>query len=460
MRGNGDAWFCMPAAANDDFVTKFAQAVLYGVDATGNPYASPQAAPVVPPVAADRKIYLEYANEVWNSSFEGFQFVTQQAQAAGLHPHGLDEEFAKQWAVETRRDFDLWTQAFAAAGEPDRLRRVAAIQAGNRFISPIFLKQMVVGGVPQFDVISPAFYVGVDFSGYNAATTKDKIIDDLFATMNANLDPAITTFLPNTQYQVIGPKGDWLLWKQFADQYGADLIAYEGGQSITAPSISVPWYDDYLAAERDPRMYDFYKAWLGAVFDTVDADGVNIFSSVDLISQFGAWGYLEYQDQPLANAPKYRAIIDFSREHGDFDLNGWYNAADIELLRDAKGEPPTGEKAAFDLNDDGVIDELDVRELLEERLRTTPGDANLDGTVDAADLAAWTTHFGQAGGWVDGDWTGDRFVDGADLLVMQQELFMPPSSMHAVAEPSSAWLAVRLAMLLTCPRLSGLRARF
>jgi len=457
---SGDAWFCMPAHANDDFVEKFAQAALYGIHAAGNPYALPQTNPVVAPVAANRKIYVEYANEVWNGQFEGFNYVTQQAAAAGLNPQGLNEDFAKQWATEARRDFNIWTDVFSAAGELDRLRRVAAIQTANRFVSPLFLKEMVVGGVPQFDVLSPAFYAGVNSSNYGASTTKDKIINDLFADLNASINPTLTAFLPGTPFQVVGPKGDWLLWKQFADQYGVELIAYEGGQHVTTPSITVPWYDDYVAAQRDPRMYAFYTAWLNAIYDTVGAEGVNIFASVGLISQFGAWGHLEYQDQPLAEAPKYRAVVDFARGLGDFDLNGWYNGADIELLRDAAGLAPTGNNAPFDLNDDGVIDEQDVLHLLTQRLQTSLGDFDLDGVVDSQDLSRWRVGFGVPGEWTSGDANGDGAVDGADLLVWQRNTAAVTATSASVAVPEPLFvgqLAVGLLVTLVQRRSARMK---
>lgn len=419
-QANGDAWFTMPTHADDDYVTRFARAVLYGIDPSGDPYTSPQENPFVPPVPADRTIYVEYGNEVWNGFFEGFDYVTQQAIAAGLNPSGLDQDFAKQWAVEARRDFDIWSAEFAAAGQADRLKRVAAIQASNRFISPIFLDEMTVGGVPQFDVISSAFYAGVDTNPYDAATTKDDIIDDLFDTLADNLDPTITTFLPGTEFEVVGPAGDWLLWKQFADDAGVELIAYEGGQHVTAPSIDVPWYDDYVAAQRDSRMYDFYTAMLEGVFDTVEADGMAFFSSVGLISQYGAWGALEYQDQDAADAPKYRALTDFARGLGDLVLDGVYDDQDIDALRAASGMTPTGEFEVFDLNDDGTIDEDDTLVLVEERIGTSLGDANLDGVVDLVDIELLLAGAGGSAGWLDGDFNGDGIVDGVDALLWRQ----------------------------------------
>ncbi|RIK76630.1 MAG: hypothetical protein DCC67_13645 [Planctomycetota bacterium] len=449
-RSQGDVWFCMPARASDDYVTKFAQAALYGIDAAGNPYTSAQANPAIPPVPADRKIYVEYANEVWNRDFEGFKYVTQQALAAGLNPQGLDQDFAKQWAAEMRRDFDAWKAVFNAAHQGDRIRRVAAIQAGNRFISPILLKELTAGGAPQFDVISPAFYVGVDSGAYDASTTKDKIIDDLFAGLEAAVDPRMTTFLPGTPFQVRGPAGDWLLWKQFADQYGVELIAYEGGQHVTTGSYSVPWYDDYMAAQRDPRMYDFYSAWLEAIFETVGADGVSVFSSVAPISQWGAWGYLEFQDQPDAEAPKYRAIMDYARARGDFDLNGWYNAADIDMLRAAAGTPPTGDRAMFDLNDDGMISEQDVEFLVQHRLGATIGDFNLDGRCDGGDLGDVLANYGRAGDWRRGDANGDGRTDGSDLLLWQRHASFGDFAAAGLAVPEPRTLTGSAALFVAC----------
>ena len=458
---NGDAWFTMPTHADDNYVSRFAQAALYGIDASGNPYTSPQANPVVAPVPADRKVYVEYGNEVWNGIFEGFHYVTQQANDAGLNPSGLNVDFAKQWAVETRRDFDLWTTAFASAGQLDRLKRVAAIQTTNRFISPIFLDEMTVGGVPQFDVISPAFYVGVNSGSYNASTTKDDIIDDLYSTLAHQIDPTPFTYLPNNPFELTGPTGDWLLWKQFADDAGVELIAYEGGQHVTTPSISVPWYDDYLAAQRDPRMYDFYTSWLEAIFDTVEADGVDFFSSVGLISQYGAWGVLESQDQATADAPKYRALLDFARRLGDFQLDGVYDDIDIDALRAAVGLSPTGENAAFDMNDDGVINEADTLVLVEQRLRTHLGDANLDGVVDEVDLQRFELSFGQTGGWYDSDFNGNGITDGGDFLAWQRNVRSGMPGLEAstlnVPEPATLWLFGLGFSALTCFRSRRLR---
>lgn len=51
---------------------------------------------------------------------------------------------------------------------------------------------------------------------------------------------------------------------------------------------------------------------------------------------------------------------------------------------------------------------------------TVIGDANLDGSVNFADLTAVAQHYGSAGAWADGDFNGDGVIDFADLTVVAQ----------------------------------------
>jgi hypothetical protein len=139
---------------------------------------------------------------------------------------------------------------------------------------------------------------------------------------------------------------------------------------------------------------------------------------------------------------------------GDFDLNGWYNAGDIDLLRAARGMAPTGLYAAFDMNKDNAITEQDVLALLNDRLGTGPGDVDLDGDVDAADLARLISGFGQPGAWIAGDVSGDGVVDGADFLLWQRHVtrskaptsiqLPEPHSMVPLATTAVLWLSFQV----------------
>ncbi len=127
---------------------------------------------------------------------------------------------------------------------------------------------------------------------------------------------------------------------------------------------------------------------------------------------------------------------------GDFDLDGDVDADDIDLLFDNLGSGDT----FFDLTDDGVIDQDDVDEWVfnvvpvgGDNVGTVFGDFNLDGAVDAGDLALLGGSFGQAGdfGWATGDATGDGTVDAGDLALLGGNF---GTIVHPVPEPASAAL--------------------
>jgi len=107
---------------------------------------------------------------------------------------------------------------------------------------------------------------------------------------------------------------------------------------------------------------------------------------------------------------------------GDFNDDGVYTCEDIDALvvhiADGLSDP------AFDLNDDGAVNTLDVDQWLAiagaENLPSgnafLSSDANLDGRVNAADLnivgQAWLS---DVRGWCAGDFTADGRVDANDL---------------------------------------------
>lgn len=66
-----DLYVCIPETANDVYITKLAQLIAYGSDGH-EPYKSPQANPVYPPLNSNLKVYVEYSNEVWNVGFQAW----------------------------------------------------------------------------------------------------------------------------------------------------------------------------------------------------------------------------------------------------------------------------------------------------------------------------------------------------------------------------------------------------
>ena len=278
-----DPWFTMPTRADDTYVQNFAAYVRDNLD---------------PGLTA----YVEYGNEVWNPDFAGYGYLQQRAAQTGKGA----QNWAVQWAEEADRDFDLWSGVFF--GQVDRFKRVAAGQGANRFHSPIFLEELEARG--GFDVLSMAAYFKGNGSTYDASTTVDEILDDMLQTIADRSDPTQEVFFPGQSFELTAARGEWAWHRELADEYGVPLVAYEGGQDLVPfGDPNVPWYDAYVAAQRDDRMYFVYREFLETYLGDVGADGFVHFVTTDAINQFGSWGAKEYQTQPLSDAPKYRALL-------------------------------------------------------------------------------------------------------------------------------------------------------
>jgi len=68
--------------------------------------------------------------------------------------------------------------------------------------------------------------------------------------------------------------------------------------------------DVLIAANRDPRMYNRYLEYV-AMLATNGVALFNNFTYTGLPSKYGSWGTLEYMDQPITEAPKYRALMTY-----------------------------------------------------------------------------------------------------------------------------------------------------
>ncbi|HRF95319.1 MAG TPA: hypothetical protein PLZ51_08990 [Aggregatilineales bacterium] len=97
------------------------------------------------------------------------------------------------------------------------------------------------------------------------------------------------------------------------NQYGVELVAYEGGQHLTGYAGAENddrLTDLFIAVNRDARMGDLYLAYL-TQWDELGGGLFVNFSDISEPSKWGSWGVLEYQTQPREDAPKYDALLDF-----------------------------------------------------------------------------------------------------------------------------------------------------
>ena len=112
----------------------------------------------------------------------------------------------------------------------------------------------------------------------------------------------------------------------------------------------------------------------------------------------------------------WQIVLDLEIQRCDFNRSGACDNVDIDLL---SAEMALGtNKAFFDLDmTDNAINSADHRAWL-DLANVLPGDANLDGAVDATDFDAWSAHRFTAGiGWADGDFNGDGVADVSDFNI-------------------------------------------
>ncbi|MCA9262196.1 MAG: hypothetical protein KDA60_00045 [Planctomycetales bacterium] len=155
--------------------------------------------------------------------------------------------------------------------------------------------------------------------------------------------------------------------------------------------------------------------------------------------------HVRFTGTPAAGYTLIAAPIVVSTEAlaaGDFNADGEVNDADIDLLSAAIRNGATD--AAFDLNGDDAVSRDDHSYLVSNLIGTLPGDANLDGQVDATDFNAWNLHRMQSGtGWATGDFNADGVTDVSDFNLWNAHKFRSAStSPQAVAASPRAPLSI------------------
>lgn len=291
---HADCWINIPVVADDDYVRKVALALRYGTDGT-SPYTSTQANPAYPPLDAGLRVYIEYANEIWNSAggFRCFGVINDIVGAlpAG-HPLQTPAESSiwfKMWRYPAYRMTlisDIFRVVYGDASMMTRIRPVLMTQQGD---GQATLSQALTWLDNFARSQSPArqvsdYLYGAGGSGYYGATNEpaDKTDrDGYFAAGN---------YPPAQNVKGFGVDAVW------AANYGLKRIAYEGG-----PSLDNYGDADARALNADPRMQDM-------VVKTHDAWSQQ---GGDLLVYYVARGTPKWEFSPditTLATPKYKAL--------------------------------------------------------------------------------------------------------------------------------------------------------
>lgn len=294
-RLHADPWFSMPHAASNDFIRRFAEYVQAHLDPT-------------------LKVYVEYSNEVWNGVFTQHAFAKQQGMQLGLDPDPNQAAY-KFYSKRSVDVFGIWEQVFHGN---KRLVRVMSGLVGSTAMSKTILSY---NGAYRFtDAYAVAPYVYGDANALRQARS----VSDIFRVMT---DPKYPHSLPN-EIKLITQQA------QVAKSFGVDLIAYEGGQHLvdmTTKSDNQHPNNLFYAANRHPQMAAIYQQLLSGWKQAGGKLFVH-FSSPRIYRKYGSFGTKEYITQPDEQAPKHRALLEFTRMNPCW----WSGCTGDTLVRQAK----------------------------------------------------------------------------------------------------------------------------
>ena len=273
---NADPWFNIPHKADNEFVRKYA-------------------AMVTEQLKPGLKSYVEYTNEAWNGIFTQHHYMIKKGLALKLDKDRINAGH-KYFSMRSVEIFKMWEQV---AGGTDKFIRVMGGMTTNANMTEMLLGYQNAYKYTDAIAIAPYFYINnKDIQKVRSVNT---IFRELRSKKNRHSVPNILKYV-KTQ-------------GEHAKRFGVDLIAYEGGQHLVAYNTHTvrDGPNPYLIkANKDKRMaelyYEFLHGWKQAGGKLFVA-----FSAPRIYTWIGSWGIKEYITQPASEAPKYRALLAFSK---------------------------------------------------------------------------------------------------------------------------------------------------
>lgn len=296
----------------------------------------------------DRKLYVEYSNEVWDPDFPAYQEVAEiactyyagntqdcyrrDAQGAiipGLpicHDHaadpiaGCDAARIRFTSERSLQAWEVFEQAFDAQSQPGgngnssaQLVRVLSSQTANVALHEQLLSHQDI--YRSVDAFATGAYFGWPLGGDGIVQLWDPSdsgdMDDLFLRLQSEVSDAIADMNVDQQFLLGHNQGAYA---------SIPLIFYEGGQGLVAhtdnvdptdPSIEAHANAVFDAANRDGRMALRYRQLL----DGWRADGggvlLNHYVNTRRYNSYDRYGALEHMLQDPLASPKYSALIQY-----------------------------------------------------------------------------------------------------------------------------------------------------
>ncbi len=283
-QGNFNPWFNMPHMATDDYVRNFAQYVKDNLE-------------------PDKKVYVEYTNEAWNTMFSQTKWINDRAAQEGLT--GI------QWfARRTAQISNIWKEVFGT--DANRVVGVLATQAANSNLGVAAIDYLKsTGNFSAINAIAIAPYFGEYLGAPQYATQVRKM------TVNTIFDELTQGgVIKNSSGSALVPGGalqrtyGWMQrYADLARNNNLELLAYEGGQHIVGyggTQSNQAITNLFIAANRDPRMGQLYQEYL-ARWNLLGGGLFVHFNDVDSYSKYGSWGMMQNLND--VNNSKYTSLM-------------------------------------------------------------------------------------------------------------------------------------------------------
>lgn len=290
-RSGRNAWISIPHLASDDYVSNLATYLQSHISSSAT-------------------IYVEYSNEVWNSFFAQGKYAIDQAKALGLsNAHVF-------YGTRSLQIYNIFTSVFGSSAA-SRLKLVISYQAVSKWVADQILTATVLVNNVNVTVASVASVIA-SAPYYDCNSIGNTVNTALVATQT------VASVITTCQNQFGSLNSTLTTENTVSAAYGnISMGAYEAGTSISEQQTIYNGAENpaatanFIAANRDPGMYNIYKTLLNDYkqFNFTKTAPLMLYSSVGLPSKYGSWGVLDYMDQvnETPTHPKFQAIVDFNQ---------------------------------------------------------------------------------------------------------------------------------------------------
>jgi len=278
-RVGADMWITVPHLTIED----------YEANATNN-YWTQLADLVKEKLDPNLNVWVEYSNETWNSGagFSQGNYVGNRGVSMGFDKQAYTAGFAFH-VYAAMRLHKVFLDEFV--GQTQRVKTVISGQTGSAWgtqIQCLALNNKTYAGATNNNInpnnLKPEYYaIATYVGGSNGAS----------ATVRADWTASVNSLVKNAQ----DVKNNFV-------KYNANylkLVAYEGGQGYTTNG-------DVFA--KNPLSYDMYKEWLQAINPYFQM--TCHYTHTGKWASGGDWGAKDSTSQSLADAHKYRALLDWN----------------------------------------------------------------------------------------------------------------------------------------------------